>query len=340
MESKNSNFNWVGQTVLVTGGTGFMGRLLVKKLLDYGVEYVISYSRRWNDSEQLTKEINDRRLITINGDVRDKAAVDSVMRRFLPDTVIHAAAYKSVPSAQENAREVSTVNFNGTVNVVDSAIDHGVRNFCFISTDKACAGVNTYGKSKALAEAYISSVVLQKDLYRDGLRYFSCRYGNVVGSTGSVFEVFEKAVTYPITEPSMTRFWFRKNSAAEFVLDSFGRSNGGEVFVPYLSSSTMLRFAEAWQEIYDRPYRIVGIRPGEKMHEKMISDDEVRNTVWSPEWNVFAILPDGYDLDKLKTKWEPVSRMELWEHGFNSHNTRRYTKQELKKLIQEYLSES
>lgn len=326
---------WVGQTVMVTGGTGFMGSLLIEKLLDYGAEYVISFSRRWNDSEQLKAKLKDRRLITVNGDVRDKRAIDDVMRRFMPDTVIHAAAYKSVPSAEDNPSEVISVNLQGTMNVVDSAAEHGVLDLCFISTDKACAGINTYGKSKALAEAYVSSKAKSLNLYRN-LKYFSCRYGNVVGSTGSVFGVFNKDATYPITDPFMTRFWFRKNSAAEFVLDSFDRAMGGEVFVPYLSSSTMLDFAKAWQEIYDRPYRVVGIRPGEKMHEKMISDDEIPQAVWMPDWKVFAILPHGYE----KTEdMIPLSNEEWIEKGFTSFNTRRYTKQELVKLIQEYLDD-
>jgi UDP-N-acetylglucosamine 4,6-dehydratase len=324
---------WVGQTVLVTGGTGFMGSLLIEKLLDYGVEYVISFSRRWNDSELLEKRLDDRRLICVNGDVRDRKAIDDVMRRYHPDSVIHAAAYKSVPSAEANPNEVISVNLIGTMNVVDSALEHGVDELCFISTDKACAGINTYGKSKALAEAYVSGKAMTHDLYRNP-RYFSCRYGNVVGSTGSVFGVFKDAEQFNITVPDMTRFWFRKNSAAEFVLDSFDRAMGGEVFVPYLHSSTMQVFAEAWQVIFDKQIVVTGIRPGEKLHEKMISDDEMPATIWLKEPNVFAILPHGYSVnwsDSVKKAEEVVGS------EFTSKSTERYTKKELVKLIEEYL---
>ena len=333
------NDNWVGQTVLVTGGTGFMGKLLIKKLLDYGAEYVISYSRRWNDSELLAREIDDRRLVIVNGDVRDKQSLDDVMRRYHPDSVIHAAAYKSVPSAESNPREVISVNLQGTINVVDSSAEHGVTNLCFISTDKACAGINTYGKSKALAEAYVSGKATSSDLYRT-FKYFSCRYGNVVGSTGSVFGVFKDSDTYTITNPEMTRFWFRKNSAAEFVLDSFDRASGGEVFVPYLSSSTMRDFTNAWQKTINKPIKIIGTRAGEKLHEKMISDDEMPNAVWLPKWDVFAILPDGYDRNLLSVAWEQVERGDWKTSGFTSANTRHYSNAELKKLIQEYLEQS
>jgi len=326
--------DWVGQTVLVTGGTGFMGSLLIEKLLDYGVEYVISFSRRWNDSEQLERRLNDRRLITVNGDVRDKRAVDDVLRRYHPDSIIHAAAYKSVPSAEKNPAEVASINYNGTVNVVDSAAEFGVPNFCFVSTDKACAAVNTYGKSKALAEAYVSGKALTHDLYRR-LNYFSVRYGNVVGSTGSVFHRFNDEDSYQMTDPNMTRFWFRKNSAAEFVLDSFSRARGGEVFVPYLSSSTMSDFVDAWQKIAVKPQYVTGARPGEKLHEKMISDDEMPNTIWHDKWKVFAILPSGYD-----RTIEMQDASAIVGREFTSNSTRHYSNEELVNLVQEFLAEA
>jgi UDP-N-acetylglucosamine 4,6-dehydratase/5-epimerase len=329
---------WDSKTVLVTGGTGYMGSLLVKKLLETGVEYVITYSRRWEASERLTREVNDRRLVTINGDIRDKASLDDVMRRFHPDAIIHAAAYKSVPSAETNAREAITINLNGTMNVVDSAVEHGVEELCFISTDKACAGLNVYGKSKAAAEAYVTSIANRKDIYRR-MKFFSVRYGNVVGSTGSVFELYAKSKTYPVTNRHMTRFWFRENSAAEFVLDSFDRAYGGEVFVPYLSASTMGDLVAAWQEVAPKEVTEIGTRVGEKQHEQMISSDEMVNAVWLEGWQVFAILPEGdvrfgvSAFDKLNEEGDCLSPVT----SFSSYNTRRYPHEELVKLVKEYL---
>ena len=317
-----------------------MGRLLIKKLLETGVEYVISYSRRWDSSEKLKREMDDSRLIVVNGDVRDKQALDDVMRRFHPEAIIHAAAYKSVPSAEENAREAITINLHGTMNVVDSALNHGVYELCFISTDKACAGLNTYGKSKALAEAYVSSISTRKDVYRMPLRYFSVRYGNVVGSTGSVFELYANSPTYNVTNQHMTRFWFRENSAAEFVLDSFGRAGGGEVFVPYLSASTMGDLVQAWEEVAKKPVVKVGIRPGEKLHEQMISSDEMQNAVWLEGWQVFAILPEGYSIPGSVSAFDKLNQdNDLLNpyNSFSSFNTRRYSHEELVQLIQEYL---
>lgn len=332
---------WLGKTVLVTGGTGYMGRLLIKKLLETGVEYVISFSRRWDSSEKLKRELGHFRLIAVNGDVRDKRAIDDVMRRFRPDVVIHAAAYKSVPSAEENAREAISINLQGTMNVVDSAAEYEVRELCFISTDKACAGINVYGKSKSLGEAYVSCVALQKDLYRFSRKYFSVRYGNVVGSTGSVFELYANSETYPVTNRHMTRFWFRENSAAEFVLDSFDRASGGEIFVPYLSASTMGDLVKAWEEVESKPVIEIGTRPGERFHEQMISSDEMPNTVWLDGRQVFAILPEGRSIVGGTSAFDKLNQDDGDQFdNFSSLNTRRYSHEELVKLVREYLEKS
>lgn len=320
--------SFLGETVLVTGGTGFMGSLLVKRLLKQGVERVITYSRRWEDSERLKREVRDSRVFSINGDIRDRRALEVTFARFVPDTVIHCAAYKSVPSAAENPAEVISVNVQGTMNIVDVARENEVKKLCLISTDKACAAVNVYGKSKAVAEAYVSAIA-QSD---PSLRYFSVRYGNVVGSSGSVFQIFERAEKYFVTNPDMTRFWFRKNSAVEFVLDSIERANGGEVFVPYLSSSTMLELTLAFQEIQGKEYAVVGERREEKLHEKMISDDEIQNAVWLDEHRVFAILPQGVTINGS----QPAAGF-LNHNEFSSLSTRRYGKDELLKLVNEYL---
>ncbi len=323
--------SFLGETVFITGGTGFMGSLLVKKLLEYGVERVVTYSRRWEDSEKLQREVRDSRLHTVNGDIRDKYSLEVALSRFNPDTIIHAAAYKSVPSAAENPLEAISVNIQGTINLVNTAKEYDIKKLCLISTDKACAAINVYGKSKAIAEAYVSSIAL----LNPGLRYFSVRYGNVVGSSGSVFQIFDKAEKYLVTNPDMTRFWFRKNSAVEFVLDSIERARGGEVFVPYLSSSTMMDFTLAFQSIQLKDYVVVGERKEEKLHEKMISGDEMPNAVWLNELNVFAILPQGMRIDD-----SIPAKDFLNNNNFSSFSTRRYTQEELVKLINEYLNDN
>lgn len=311
-----------------------MGKLLVRKLLDRGVERVVTYSRRWNDSEQLERELDDKRLFTVNGDVRDRERLAEVMNRFMVDAVIHSAAYKSLPSAEKNPSEVMSINYNGTKNVVDMALAHGIKEFCLISTDKACSPSSIYGKSKAMAESYVTSTAVNQ-YPQSSIAYFSLRYGNVVGSTGSVFEKFKTADVYKITDPSMTRFWFRQNSAAEFVLDSFDRTRGGEVFVPYLSASTMQEFLVSYGLIIPKPYEIIGNRGGEKTAEEMISMNEIDQSVWLSDFGVFAILPNG-----MSTFHNCIPAREKLDgaNSFSSNNTRQYHQLEMIQLIKEYLS--
>ena len=316
---------WLGRTVLVTGGTGFMGSLLIKKLLnEQGVERIISVSRRWDDSERMMGAFRDSRLICKNGDVRDRSFINRIFHKFRPECVIHAAAYKSVPSSEENVLEVKSVNLDGTINVVEAAnFCEDTRYLCFISTDKACSAVNTYGRSKALAESIVSNTTRDKV-------FFSVRYGNVVGSTGAVFDKFMASDKYFVTDPEMTRFWFRPSSAAQFVLDSFERAKPGDVFVPELKSSTMGDLVEAFSYLIPKEIVEVGARPAEKKHEEMISEAEVSRTNYIPSIyvgnkGVFAILPPDRTIN---------FRI---EDRFTSENAERYTHNELVELIKEYL---
>jgi FlaA1/EpsC-like NDP-sugar epimerase len=324
---------WFGKTVLITGGTGFMGSLLIKTLLENtGVERVVSISRQWNGSEKLQKKIDDSRLVTKNGCISDKDFLRRAFNTYNPDRVIHAAAYKSVPSGEENTNEIKKVNIDGLENILDVAREFDTIDFCFISSDKACEAVNAYGRSKAFGESMVSS-------YNDyRFKALSVRYGNVVGSTGAVFDVFDASDEYTVTNPDMTRFWFRPESAASFVLDSFSRSIGGEVFVPELSSSTMGDLVNAFNRISKKEIKVIGSRGGEKIHEKMISADEIDKTIYLPNAygskGVFSIEPTEF----IANEHKKVAAIDvLNDKEFTSFNADRYTDEQLDILLHDYL---
>lgn len=276
--------------ILITGGTGFIGTGLCENLVgDERVKKVVSFSRRWDASEKLMRHLDSHKMRVINGDVCDYNAVLSATRDM--DYIIHAAAYKSVPSAEYNPIECSRVNVDGSINVIRAAIANGVKNVLFISSDKACDPINTYGRAKALVE---SLMVNANNL--GNTRFAVARYGNILGSTGSVVPFFESLIEngedeLPVTDLEMTRFWFRKDDAVKYVLKCTFDMVGGETFIPKLRSSSMAHLITALGINHGRNFsvRVVGVRPGEKFHELMISINEVRRTI-DLGWT-FVILP-------------------------------------------------
>ena len=286
-------------TYLVTGGTGFIGKSIIKDLLMKGsTRKVISYSRRWEDSERLLREADDSRLRAINGDICDYRNLSFALKGV--DKVFHTAAYKSVPSGEYNPFEVTRVNVEGTQNLISAAIERDVERVLFISSDKACDPINLYGKTKAVGE----SLAVNANNLGD-TRFAVARYGNVIGSTGSILPVFLKMKHYHdkirVTDFNMTRFWFPKQDAVEFVLDCMSRmTRGGETFIPKILSSDMETFVDAfiyatnWEPHHD-PVEIIGARPGEKIHESMISPLEVTRTV--DMLDHFLIMPFQHDWD-------------------------------------------
>lgn len=267
-------------TVLVTGGTGSFGKAFIKKLLDGSwdnqrmshVRKVIVFSRDELKQYEMQQEFTDGRVRFFLGDVRDK---DRLYRAFDGvDIVIHAAALKQVPAAEYNPMEFIKTNILGASNVIDAAIDRGVERVLALSTDKAVNPVNLYGATKLCSDKLF--VAANSYSGHHDTRFSVVRWGNVAGSRGSVIPFFTKlrGQKVPITHPDMTRFFITLDDATRFALGRIESMQGGEIFVPKMPSMKITDLATA----IGCPYEIVGIRPGEKLHEALISEDEARST--------------------------------------------------------------
>lgn len=270
--------DWSKQVVLVTGGTGSFGQKMIKILLEeYHPAKIIVYSRdELKQHEMRVAGYTHPSLRYFIGDVRDQQRLRRAFNGV--SLVVHAAALKQVPACEYNPMEAIKTNILGSSNVVDAALDAGVEKVIALSTDKAVNPVNLYGATKLAAE----KLFVQSNAYAGGTATrFSCvRYGNVVGSRGSVVPIFIKQRqngTLTITDDRMTRFWISLEQGVRFTLRCSEQMFGGEVFVPKIPSTTILDLARAVAP--EARVNIIGIRPGEKLHEVLISDDENRNTV-------------------------------------------------------------
>ena len=283
-------------SVLITGGTGSFGHALTKLLLaSYDVARIIVLSRDEFKQSEMRREIPDARVDFFVGDVRDADRVRRALAAHV-DVVIHAAALKQVPACEYNPWEAVQTNIYGSQNVVDAAIACGVPRVVALSSDKACAPLNLYGKTKAVSEA----LFVRGNAYagQSRTRLSVVRYGNVIGSRGSVIPLFQRQRidgTLGITHLDMTRFWVgleRTNAvdrwtAPEFVLWALNTMQGGEIFIPKLDSARLVDVANAVGPGCE--IREIGIRPGEKLHEVMVSADESLSTVELDD--AYVILP-------------------------------------------------
>src|SRR5262245_17673148 len=268
--------NWPQTTVLVTGGTGSFGQQFARVMLrDYHPQKLIVFSRdELKQHEMRVNGFDHPSLRFFLGDVRDVDRLRRAMQGV--DIVVHAAALKQVPAAEYNPIEAVMTNIIGGRNVVDAALDCGVRKVLALSTDKAVNPANLYGATKLVAE----KLFVQANAYSGtGPTRFSCvRYGNVLGSRGSVIPLFlqqRKTGTVTITDPRMTRFWLTLDQGVRFVVRTIERMVGGEVFVPKIPSMSIGTVVEAVAP--GCQVREIGIRGGEKLHECLISEDEARN---------------------------------------------------------------
>lgn len=286
-----------GKVVLVTGGTGSFGRRFVRevlstqaprKLIVLSRDELKQYEMRQELAEVFPKEILDRTRFFL-GDVRDRARLELAFRGV--DVVIHAAALKQVPAAEYNPSECIQTNVMGAENVVWACLHNHVERVIALSTDKACSPINLYGATKLASDkTFVAANNLAGDI---GTRFSVVRYGNVMGSRGSVAPFFQRlleqgASELPITDERMTRFWITLEQGVNFVLSSLEIMRGGEVFVPKIPATGVVELARALAPA--KPTRVIGIRPGEKLHEMMISPDDARQTV--DLGDRFAIEPD------------------------------------------------
>ena len=286
-------FDWTSATVLVTGGTGSFGQAFTKIMLrEYHPKKLIIYSRdEWKQHMMAGDGFDHPNLRYFIGDVRDPSRLRRAFQDV--DVVVHTAAMKQVPTCEYNPIEAVATNINGARNVIDAALDNQVRRVFTLSTDKATAPLNLYGATKLVAEKLF---VHANNYNRQGHPQtgFSCvRYGNVLGSRGSVVPLFAEQRAngkLRVTDLRMTRFWITLEQGARFVISCIERMKGGEVFIPKLPSMKTVDLARAMAP--DARIECIGIRPGEKLHESLISPDEARQTIDAGD--CYILLPgDG-----------------------------------------------
>ncbi len=263
-----------GNNILITGGTGSFGKKYTEIILkEYNPNKIIIYSRDEFKQFEMKQKFDDKRMRYFIGDVRDKERLMRAMEGV--DIVIHAAALKHVPVAEYNPMECIKTNINGAENVIDAAIKNEVEKVIALSTDKAAAPINLYGATKLASDKLF--VAANNMVGKRKTRFAVVRYGNVIGSRGSVVPFFVKLIKegakeLPITHPEMTRFLITLEEGVRFVLKDFERMKGGEIFIPKLPSMKMVDLAKCLAPELD--IKIIGIRPGEKLHEVMITRDD------------------------------------------------------------------
>ena len=300
--------NWSEQVVLVTGGTGSFGRQFVETMLkDYHPKRLVVFSRdELKQHEMRSSGLDHASLRYFIGDVRDSGRLERALAGVT--VVVHAAALKQVPACEYNPFEAIQTNIMGGRHVIEAAINQGVRRILALSTDKAVNPINLYGATKLCAE----KMFVQANAYAGAqdTRFSCARYGNVVGSRGSVIPIFQeqrKRGRVTVTDPRMTRFWITLKQGVDFVIHCIETMHGGEIFVPKIPSMKLVDMATAIAPECDIDF--IGIRPGEKLHEALVSEDEARQTVetkdmyvirpnhpwWSADnWTNAMPVPEGF----------------------------------------------
>ncbi|NRB41881.1 MAG: UDP-N-acetylglucosamine 4,6-dehydratase (inverting) [Pseudomonadales bacterium] len=313
------------KSILITGGTGSFGKKYTKTILErYNPKRLIILSRDELKQFEMQQTYNDPCMRYFIGDVRDGERMMQAMKDV--DFVIHAAAQKQVPAAEYNPMECIKTNIHGAENVIKAAIANNVEKVIALSTDKAANPINLYGATKLASDKLF---VAANNMVGQGKTRFACvRYGNVVGSRGSVVPFFKKlladgAESLPITHEEMTRFWITLQDGVDFVLKNFERMHGGEIFVPKIPSVQIMDLAEAYAPGLKTD--IIGIRPGEKLHEIMCPADDSHLTIEFD--NHYVLCPTitfyggdyDYQNNHLNEKGEPVVQGHEYNSGNNDH---------------------
>nr|WP_090933241.1 UDP-N-acetylglucosamine 4,6-dehydratase (inverting) [Pelosinus propionicus] len=310
------------KSVLITGGTGSFGKGCIKTILErYKPKRLIVFSRDELKQYEMQQEFNAPCMRYFLGDVRDAERLRQAMRGV--NYVIHAAALKQVPAAEYNPMECIKTNINGAENVIKTAIDNGVEKVIALSTDKAANPINLYGATKLVSDKLF--VAGNNIAGGHETRFAVVRYGNVLGSRGSVVPFFKKLVAegvseIPVTDLRMTRFWITLSQGVEFVLQSFSRMYGGEIFVPKIPSSRISDLAKAIGP--KLPIKEIGIRPGEKLHEIMCPIDDSHLTLEFADHYVIRpsitfVAPVDYTINAIGEKGYCVEQGFEYNSGTN-----------------------
>ncbi len=320
------------KSILITGGTGSFGKKLVKLISEHWTpRRLVIFSRDELKQYEMAQEFPPQTMPYLRyfiGDVRDQARLEMAMRDV--DYVFHAAALKHVPIAEYNPMECVKTNIMGAENVVNACIRAGVKKVVALSTDKAASPINLYGATKLASDKIFCAANNLSG--RDGCRFSVVRYGNVVGSRGSVVPFFKKLVAegadhLPITDERMTRFWITLEQGCNFVLSSLELMEGGEIFVPKIPSTKVTDLASSIAP--HLPHKVIGIRPGEKLHETMVAEDDGRSTIEISDR--FAILP-ALD-EKLLECWMDRGASRV-EEGFYYASNRNPERLDARGLLQ------
>lgn len=317
-----------GKNVLITGGTGSFGKKYTKILLKkYKPNKIIIYSRDELKQFEMAQEFNDPCMRYFIGDVRDAPRLKKAMEDV--DFVIHAAALKHVPIAEYNPMECIKTNINGAQNVIDACLDNRVKKIIALSTDKAANPVNLYGATKLASDKLF--VAANNLVGNREIEFSVVRYGNVIGSRGSVVPFFQKLIndgvtSLPITDEKMTRFLITLEQGVEFVLKNFERMQGGEIFIPKIPSMKIVDLAHALAPTL--PREVIGIRPGEKLHEIMCPSDDSHLTLEFEDH--FVIQPTisfarkrDFSVNRLGEKGKRVAQ----GFEYNSGNNKQWLKE-------------
>ena len=308
------------KSILITGGTGSFGKQYTKTILrDYKPKKIVIYSRDELKQYEMSQKYAGTEMRYFIGDVRDRERLNTAMQNI--DYVIHAAAIKHVPVAEYNPLECIKTNIHGAENVISCAIANNVTKVIALSTDKAANPINLYGATKLASDKLF--VAANNITGKAKTRFGVVRYGNVVGSRGSVVPFFKKIIhegaeSLPITHSEMSRFWITLQQGVDFVLENFARMHGGEIFVPKIPSVRVTELAKAYAP--NLPIKIIGIRPGEKLHEIMCPADDSHLTIEFEDHYVicptikFYDINYDYSINNIGEEGKPV------EQGYEYHS--------------------
>ena len=310
------------KTIMITGGTGSFGQACTKFLLQYNTKKIIIFSRDELKQFEMSNKFNSSKLRFFLGDVRDLKRLKLATKKV--DILIHAAALKQVPAAEYNPMECIKTNIHGAENVISACIENNVKKIVALSTDKAANPANLYGATKLCSDKlFISANSLSGSA---NTKFTVVRYGNVIGSRGSVLHYFKSLIqknvkSLPITDERMTRFWLTLDYGVKFVLDSIGLMKGGELFVPKTPSIKITDLVKALDK--NIKYHIIGIREGEKLHEVLCPEDFARDTIEFK--NYYLIRPsidftnDNYKISKKNEKGKIVKSNFVYSSDTNPH---------------------
>ena len=323
-----------GKTVLITGGTGSLGTALTQRLLENNVKQIRIFSRNELKQIEMESKFHDDRLRFLVGDIRELPRLVRATEDV--DYVFHAAALKHVPKIEYNPFEAIKTNVNGSQNVIDACLQNNVEKAICIGTDKAVSPLNTYGATKLLMEKLFVTAQRYSNPKKHRTIFSAVRYGNVFGSSGSVIPKFIEQIKnnqkITMTDPEMTRFNITMNDALDFILKSASHAKGTEIFVPKLKSYVLSDIKNAINELLsDTGSESIGIRPGEKLHESLINEDEISHA-YEYE-NMYMIIDPQYDHKELENVYPKIKKINEMKK-YSSDLADRLSISELKGLIQ------